>query len=563
MKDHQQFMFLSILLTVTLFSLLVKSSENSHYEFYDDGETTWALPSSPESFSSPAFLPLYTSSASSLLTSPAEIVERSISVEFSPRRRRFPFLKALVHHIVSPERRDLSLDVSGNTAAILIERSPRKKKLADIKEAIANSAASASASVAAAAVASSAGSSGSSSSSSSVSSSSPSSPSPSPSSSSVSPASVTISRSPLEAIALEVLNDSSEDNNHLEVDFVPISPTVSAHITTTSSSSSVRPQRKRGLFLINVLSRIFRSVNLTAVTEEMRTGSPSSRASCIACNAIAALYLSPLYSKDAMVAAARSVCVSFRLQTPRVCRGLVDSFKDDLDFIRRNTKLTRQEMCGVVFGMDCARTASVSDYLNWTIPIPPDSRPGSSPRHRYKRNNKYSPLNTHHHTLTSAGASLNTNPNNPHHSDVHSSDVGNHGGSSNLYDYSSSGGISVSGAVYSAVQITDVHIDPYYEVGTSADCGEPLCCRSGSPYRPASHSKIPVTSSVSNLPSSSSSSSSPSVSSASLHQSSLPSSSHTAGVWGDYRNCDTPVASLKSALEHISQTHPHVSKFYF
>ena len=63
------------------------------------------------------------------------------------------------------------------------------------------------------------------------------------------------------------------------------------------------------------------------VTEEMKTGKSSSRASCIACNAVAALYLSPLYSKEAMVAAARSVCISFRLQTPRVCRGLVDSFK--------------------------------------------------------------------------------------------------------------------------------------------------------------------------------------------------------------------------------------------
>lgn len=63
------------------------------------------------------------------------------------------------------------------------------------------------------------------------------------------------------------------------------------------------------------------------VTEEMKTGRTSSRASCIACNAVAALYLSPLYSKEAMVAAARSVCISFRLQTPRVCRGLVDSFK--------------------------------------------------------------------------------------------------------------------------------------------------------------------------------------------------------------------------------------------
>lgn len=198
-----------------------------------------------------------------------------------------------------------------------------------------------------------------------------------------------------------------------------------------------------------------------------------SRASCIACNAVAALYLSPLYSKEAMVAAARSVCISFRLQTPRVCRGLVESFKDDLDFIRRNTKLNRQEMCGVVFGLDCARI--VSPFLNWTLPIPPDPRTSSnsqssSQRQRTKKSQDYAPPG--------------------------------------------------KGAV-SMIQITDIHIDPYYEAGTNADCGEPLCCRAAD-GRPSNTAKA-------------------------------------AGRWGDYRNCDTPVSSLKSALEHISQNHPDVS----
>ena len=62
------------------------------------------------------------------------------------------------------------------------------------------------------------------------------------------------------------------------------------------------------------------------ITEDMRLGS-SSRASCLACHALTALYLSPFYSKEAMVSAARSVCISFRLQPARVCTGLIDSFK--------------------------------------------------------------------------------------------------------------------------------------------------------------------------------------------------------------------------------------------
>lgn len=160
-----------------------------------------------------------------------------------------------------------------------------------------------------------------------------------------------------------------------------------------------------------------------------------------------------------------------------------------MDYIRRNTRLTRQEMCGVVFGLDCARTTS--SYLNWTLPIPPDTRPHSGRSKRMKRSQIYAPPTITHYTHNYPG---------------------------NITSYISSPGIS---PLISMVQITDIHIDPYYTPGMNADCGEPLCCRRGSGY-PASNSKA-------------------------------------AGPWGDYRNCDTPVASLKSALEHISLTHPDVS----
>jgi hypothetical protein len=53
----------------------------------------------------------------------------------------------------------------------------------------------------------------------------------------------------------------------------------------------------------------------------------SSRASCLACNAVAGLFLSSIYSKEMMTVAVNTVCTSFRLQTPRVCSGIVESFK--------------------------------------------------------------------------------------------------------------------------------------------------------------------------------------------------------------------------------------------
>ena len=154
-------------------------------------------------------------------------------------------------------------------------------------------------------------------------------------------------------------------------------------------------------------------------------------------------------------------------------------------------------MCGVVFGLDCARTTS--SYLNWTLPIPPDERSFSGRTKRMKRNQEYQA------TTSSLPPKI--------------SQFGNV-----QYPGNGSSFSAVPSPLISMVQITDIHIDPYYTPGMNADCGEPLCCRASDGY--------------------------------------AGSSSKAAGPWGDYRNCDTPIASLKSALEHISRTHPDVSISY-
>lgn len=155
-------------------------------------------------------------------------------------------------------------------------------------------------------------------------------------------------------------------------------------------------------------------------------------------------------------------------------------------------------MCGVVFGLDCARTVrSVSPYLTWTLPIPADTRTTflTAAASQNRKSKELSPrIETNVTLVTSQSESISTSTSS----------------TKNKYPIS-------------VVQITDIHIDPYYEEGANADCGEPLCCRQ-SAGSPASKSK-------------------------------------TAGTWGDYRNCDTPVSALKSALEHISATHPEVSFF--
>lgn len=157
------------------------------------------------------------------------------------------------------------------------------------------------------------------------------------------------------------------------------SPSTQTTTTTTSTSTSLSgpaptPHLTRGplhntrnLLLTSTLSKIYNLLNVTEFALEMRDGI-SSRASCVACNAVVGLFLSPLYSKEVFSAAIRTVCTSFKIQTARVCAGLVESFQDDFEYIRKNTKLTRDEVCGVVFGVDCARRQTYN--LFWTVPIP-------------------------------------------------------------------------------------------------------------------------------------------------------------------------------------------------
>ncbi|KAM8706651.1 hypothetical protein ACLKA7_010850 [Drosophila subpalustris] len=66
------------------------------------------------------------------------------------------------------------------------------------------------------------------------------------------------------------------------------------------------------------------------------------------------------------------------------------------------------------------------------------------------------------------------------------------------------------------LQLTDIHYDPEYKVGSYADCDEPICCRDELPAG---------------------------------------ASGWGAGYWSDFRNCDTPKHLILNALEQIQKTH--------
>jgi len=149
-------------------------------------------------------------------------------------------------------------------------------------------------------------------------------------------------------------------------------------------------------------------------------------------------------------------------------------------------------MCGVIFGMDCAR--KISKNLNWTVQVPERQSPASS--NQVKRNSHLDPTGQ-----LSPGVGYAPMMEQDFMPEIDYRD-----------NYKS---------IAKLVHITDIHVDPYYEPGSDAGCGEPLCCRATNGQ--------------------------------------AKSKDRTAGPWGDYRNCDTPVATLRHALKHISETHSDVS----
>lgn len=136
-------------------------------------------------------------------------------------------------------------------------------------------------------------------------------------------------------------------------------------------------------------------------------------------------------------------------------------------------------MCGVIFGMDCARI--ITPHLNWTVPLPPDHRPEKVARkRRVKRSQEYSAASTESPATVKSDETQSSQEQPKQVAASNSSPVG----------------------LLSVVQITDVHIDPYYVAGMNAQCGEPLCCRPADGYA------------------------------------STGGPGRAAGAWGDYGNCE-------------------------
>ncbi len=101
--------------------------------------------------------------------------------------------------------------------------------------------------------------------------------------------------------------------------------------------------------------------------------------------------------------------------SPRICSGLVESFGPEIYTVVSNISQSPEEMCGFMFGEACNNPYNPKH--EWTILLPPVSKPNYSE------------------------PELST------------------------------------GETFRVLHLSDTHWDPFYQEGSNANCGEPLCCR--------------------------------------------------------------------------------------
>jgi len=187
-----------------------------------------------------------------------------------------------------------------------------------------------------------------------------------------------------------------------------------------------RSRGARGLpaFLGNAVKLL----DFKTVVTEIETSIMTS-VSCSACKAGVGLlqhYVDSGKSTDDIIHAATKLCMSLKIESRRVCEGLINSMAEEIIYVMARLILTADEICGFVIGDVCG--TPYNPYHEWEVPLPPIPKPA----------------------LTSAVPNSNVPP-------------------------------------LKVLHLSDTHFDPYYQEGSNAACSEPLCCRitDGLPSQPS------------------------------------------------------------------------------
>ncbi|GAV05396.1 hypothetical protein RvY_15537 [Ramazzottius varieornatus] len=148
-----------------------------------------------------------------------------------------------------------------------------------------------------------------------------------------------------------------------------------------------------------------------------------------------------------------NICVDLEIQPRVVCRGILQEFRAETFYVLQNVPYSPAEICNFITGSQCAADPPGTQ---WSVQLPDIPKPPSQ----------------------------DIRPPPP------------------------------DAPKLRVLHLSDLHFDMFYQEGTNAECGDPLCCRreNGPPVgKPAGH-------------------------------------------WGDSRNCDSPVRLMENMFNHISKT---------
>ncbi|RWS23735.1 sphingomyelin phosphodiesterase-like protein [Leptotrombidium deliense] len=137
---------------------------------------------------------------------------------------------------------------------------------------------------------------------------------------------------------------------------------------------------------------------------------------CTACRISISTLKSYSKNEKKFMRAVSNVCILLKLGTKTNCKGYANLFVPHVAYILRNSNLTTNEMCGVLIGKKCSKTAP-SVYETWTVELP-------EPKKQVNFTGDMSALQILH--------------------------------------------------------LTDLHYDPLYKEGSLTSCDEKLCCRESS-----------------------------------------------------------------------------------
>jgi hypothetical protein len=207
--------------------------------------------------------------------------------------------------------------------------------------------------------------------------------------------------------------------------------------TTTSKPQKIKwlSSKKSNILILSILT-------LSIAIAAPHTKSLKTPAKCYACDIGLKLILPRLkkenLSDSETVAILQEGCSIFKIQSKAVCFGAINNMKDQVVSVVKELNLSPKEVCSIIPGLQmCWPELSPWDRKTWRVRIPDKNL-------RFEPRVKFEP------------------------------------------EIEKKGKLSLEGKMKSAkmetgsmkiLHLSDIHIDPDYTPGASANCKEPLCCR--------------------------------------------------------------------------------------